>query len=110
MSSLTLAHLGSSDGGGGEGGTRGVPASCRPVIANYCSQACGFGFRDCKLRVTQAAPPARRGRGFSVTLLHYYRIIILGGELLILLVTARQCSPSLRPLEMRRRTERVGTC
>lgn len=33
--------------------TPGVPASPRPVIANYCLQACGFGFRDCQLCITQ---------------------------------------------------------
>lgn len=63
----TLGSSGGGGGGGEGGGTRGVPASSRPVIANYCSQACGFGFRDSKLRVTQARP---WGRGFSVTPLH----------------------------------------
>lgn len=78
--------------------TPGVAASSRPVIANYCLRACGFGFRDCQLCITQPVFADGLGafrmscRALSILLGLYYHIIILGGELLILLVTAQQSS------------------
>lgn len=55
-----------------EEGPRGVPASSRHVTANYCSQACCFGFCDCKLRVTQRPEGEGLLRHLCSLLPHYH--------------------------------------
>lgn len=84
-----LEHGSGGGGGCGGRGTQGVPASSRPVIEMTAHRPFASG----SMTANYVLLSGRRGRGFCVTLVHYCRIIMLGGELLILLVTVRQCSP-----------------
>lgn len=86
----------SSEGVGGGGGCDGpgVILSCDCTLL-----PAGLWLRVPRLQITHysARADGRRGRGLRVTLVHYYRIIILGGELLILLVTAHAAVPPPTP-------------